>query len=129
MSQASIAVRLSVSTSAISQLKIHDGDWDDYKLPPISAQDLLDNLEQILFKMQVENLAEKDMDIETMTRFSLNFDKLTSALVKSQELLEVVSIRNTMLSMQNFMEWLVKHPYKDPLDAAQAYYDEQLDKL
>lgn len=115
-----IADLVRVSKTTVENLKRKDGDWDEIKLPLFRDIDLLQNLKETLFRLQVTMLSHDESDI---TADVLNCRKLVVAINDLQNLIDEIGWRDMQLCLKKHIEWIEKHKSKDPLEAAQNHYD------
>lgn len=134
LTQEQIEQLTGISQAHISRMR-KKGDWQDDTLPSLSLSDIIDNIKDMLVKLQLSVLTEKS-DGTHDEEFSepngvgvqkavYTMSKLTNQLRDLEEINTAVTLRNEILSMQHFMTWLTKQTkdFSDPLEAAQTYHD------
>jgi len=118
--QEKIAAVLDVTQGAISQLKKKEGDWEEYQIPSLTLQELVKLILEQIAKLLLQIRSE---DVEDESRAVQDCMRLASTMENIQKQVDSVTVRDEMLTCQHLMEWLVKNPRENPLEAIQEYHD------
>lgn len=120
---AKIAERLNVTDRALRKYK-KNGAWDNDKLPVFTLNDLAEDTKILLFTYMQGVLQGREEDF---SRACLNIKNLVNALKELEDLAPDVSAKNSVLTMQNYMAWVIDNSQsehkEDILQAAQQYHD------
>ncbi len=122
-SLAKIAERLNVTDRALRKYK-KNGAWDNDKLPVFTLNDLAEDTRILLFTYMQGVLQGREEDF---SRTCLNIKNLVNALKELEDLAPDVSAKNSVLTMQHYMAWVIDNSQsehkEDILQAAQQYHD------
>lgn len=132
LTQSEVGEVIGCNQQTISALEKKDGSVLEYRMPGLSFANLVDLLKDEVIRVTL-GLAVHDaepgkfpMSREEVTEEILNRKRATDTMSAIQDQVDVVSYRDRMLSMKDFIEWLGKQTrtFHTPYEAAQAFYDE-----
>lgn len=125
-SQAYIAKALGIKQQSVSALQRKEG-WQEDKLPLYTRAELVENLEQLIFRQQMGLLTGEEEDT---TRGILNHSKLCSSLRDLEETITVISARNIVMASQEILtEMAGEGVSSDVLEVLQRYHDRKKSEL